>query len=1349
MAPTTPLCRACLKPYTEHEMVQCDTCAEWTHYKCAGVDDSVSAQQWVCAVCSIAKKSDDLETSDEEPALEPNLSVKKLLELLSKQQAREEALHERCALMAKEMQGMKDEIAVLKTTPPPAKSASQIDGAAVDESQKDIDKLLNEVLQKEKTLASSLFAAEPGVVASPITLSTNSTCSTELSELAVLMKLSHVADLPPFSGSLKGWPYFLSVFKRTTACASIDNPTNVGRLDKALSGEARELVQDQLTYGLDPNEIVATLERRYGNKETLLKSLSSDLINSPRIQSLKDPQLRRFAVAVRTYVAQLKTLDLKEELNSGLLVSFLHEKLSNLPSMYQKWARKSRESSEGIVEDFGNFVMKQWEFLPQALTFVEELKTTPAKEKPASRGVNVHSAGSARVVKSCLRCGKSHATEACYVFRGLSIVERWSWVRKIGACFVCLNTRDHRAASCPGGTRCPEIGCGRLHHPLLHQEASFDNLNASAPPFEPDSRVDSPGDADALTPRSHNVNNRQSERDLARTYAKVVAVRVYGPNGNFVDDYAFLDDGSSLTMMDRSIATRLNLPGVHENLKLQWTKGITRTESALRCSFDVSGRERKDRFNLQDVFCVENLDLAPVSQDGAALAERYSHLRGLPLPSFSNVTPRLLIGLEHACLLGGTSVIEGSPNEPLAAKSKLGWLVYGPHFARPALTQSNSLHKQGFQNSHTRLTKRIEEPDRDLHELVSRHFAAEAVGISAKILRSASDSRSLEIMERTTKFENHRYACGLLWNDDNVKLPDNEAMAMKRLVSEEKKLAKNPDDLLWMNEHVSSAVQKLYARALSEAELKVVWDRVWICPLFTVINQNKIPPKRRCVSDVAASQNGISLNGSLLTGPDILIALPAALCRARENPVMVTADVAEMFHQVRIIPEDQQCQRFLWRDGDSTREPTVYVMQSMMFGPTCSPFQAQFVKNLHAEKFRERFPEAADGLVRFMYMDDYFNSHETVEEAVQVTTDAMFICEDMSFNLTQVQSNSQEFLSRMPQQKVKKELMDLSFDAATPYASKLLGMFWEPGEDVFIFRRTFDELLCKMTEANYRPTKREVLSCLMKFFDPLGLIAKYIVRGKWLLQDVWRCNIGWDEKLPEALAKDWTHFLKAFEEIEAIKVPRWYGGSVLREAEADLIVFVDASDKAYATVAYFRFAKENPVKVALIMGKTKVAPVKTLSIPRLELEAAKIGARLAQTIQSLHSFPIKRRFFLSDSRCVLSWIHSESFKFTPFVSHRVSEILGLSTPDEWFYVPSAENVADDATKDSLAPDSVKHSRWFTGPDFLRDPTQPSRWKHGRARRDGVFVTRIKFLRLGGRCRALKRRRVKIRIFCSL
>jgi hypothetical protein len=175
----------------------------------------------------------------------------------------------------------------------------------------------------------------------------------------------------------------------------------------------------------------------------------------------------------------------------------------------------------------------------------------------------------------------------------------------------------------------------------------------------------------------------------------VVAIRIHGDYGNFVDDYAFLDDGSTSTMMDQTIADRLQMRGEPENLHFQWSKGITRTEETQRCDVTISGSDHKTRFTLKGVFCVSNLDLAPVSQDGAELAKRYEHLRGIPLPSFANVRPGVLIGLKHASLLGGNRVFEGHANEPLASRSKLGWIVYGPqvaltNFVRSSASRANS-----------------------------------------------------------------------------------------------------------------------------------------------------------------------------------------------------------------------------------------------------------------------------------------------------------------------------------------------------------------------------------------------------------------------------------------------------------------------------------------------------------------------------------------------------------------------------------------------------------------------------------------------------------------------------------
>ncbi|KAI8119359.1 hypothetical protein CVS40_9301 [Lucilia cuprina] len=220
----------------------------------------------------------------------------------------------------------------------------------------------------------------------------------------------------------------------------------------------------------------------------------------------------------------------------------------------------------------------------------------------------------------------------------------------------------------------------------------------------------------------------------------------------------------------------------------------------------------------------------------------------------------------------------------------------------------------------------------------------------------------------------------------------------------------------------------------------------------------------------------------------------------------------------------------------------------------------------------------------------------------------------------------------------------------------------------------------------------------MSIFDPFGFLSAYVVYLKILLQEVWRTTEGWTDEVNDEVFKKWTIWFKLLPNIENVKIPRWY--STQPGSTVQLHIFVDASELAYAAVAYFRVSSANEVQVSLVSAKVKVAPKQPLSIPRMELMAAVLGIRLANSICSIPNIQIESHFFWSDSYTVLCWLNADPRNYKQFVMHRIGEVLDSSKPSEWRYI-TKDNVTDDATKWKTNFVFDMESRWFKGPPFLK------------------------------------------------
>ncbi|XP_062541421.1 uncharacterized protein LOC134209451 [Armigeres subalbatus] len=230
-------------------------------------------------------------------------------------------------------------------------------------------------------------------------------------------------------------------------------------------------------------------------------------------------------------------------------------------------------------------------------------------------------------------------------------------------------------------------------------------------------------------------------------------------------------------------------------------------------------------------------------------------------------------------------------------------------------------------------------------------------------------------------------------------------------------------------------------------------------------------------------------------------------------------------------------------------------------------------------------------------------------------------------------------------------------------------MVWKPEPDVFVFQGVFREEIPAIFSDGAVPTKREALRTVMSIFDPIGLVAIFVIHRKVLVQHIWRSGLGWDERIADILLEQWKRWVKLLQQLERIEIPRCYFPGYSSEGyRTELHIFVDASEEAFAAVAYFRIVEETRVRCSLVSAKTKDALLKLLSIPRLELSAAVVGARLSKSVIENHTLPISRKTFWSDSCTDMTEIHDRT------------------QVDEWRWVPSRMHVADDATKWGKGPD---------------------------------------------------------------
>ncbi|XP_071652615.1 uncharacterized protein [Temnothorax longispinosus] len=231
-------------------------------------------------------------------------------------------------------------------------------------------------------------------------------------------------------------------------------------------------------------------------------------------------------------------------------------------------------------------------------------------------------------------------------------------------------------------------------------------------------------------------------------------------------------------------------------------------------------------------------------------------------------------------------------------------------------------------------------------------------------------------------------------------------------------------------------------------------------------------------------------------------------------------------------------------------------------------------------------------------------------------------------------------------------------------------------------------------------SKRSILSAIAKLYDPLGWVTPVTITAKIFMQHLWRARIAWDDAIPETLLPKWRELYSRLSHLSSLQIPRWTG---LRadNLRAEIHGFADASNVAYAAVVYLKVVSASgEITVTLLAGKSKVAPLKPLSVPRLELSAALLLARLIHFIRESLDLARLPYHCWTDAKIVLAWLKQHPSRWKTFIANRVAETQSLLPRAEWRHVPTEDNPADCGLRGIFGDEILGHDLWWRGPPWL-------------------------------------------------
>lgn len=1067
--------------------------------------------------------------------------------------------------------------------------------------------------------------------------------------------------LKEFSGHYSEWQGF-----RDTFLALVHNNKSLSKIEKfyylqaSLKGEAAQVIASLNISDSGYDTAMGLLTARYENKKAIINSHIKEIFELPVLSKESFTNLRKFSDTFLKNYRALESLGESVDTWDTMLLFLLISKLDF--NTKKDWENSTKDVTNPKIADFIKFIMQRCQMLEALSSKPAGVGNVDSSHKKMNTTKSFYSSTSDI---SCPICSEKHFVYACKKLKDMSVSSRYDEIKRLNLCINCLRS-GHKVSECRSGG-CKT--CSKKHNTLLHltQKNKQDESNSNGSVANSESK----NTQSNHTALSHCVQSTMKSFVILST----ALVYVHGPKNRRLSCRVLLDSASQSNFVTRKLVDKLNLPVKKIDMPVAGINQI-KTNISQQVNIEISSMHNNFKTKLSFLVISSITDLTPQNSFNISNLNIPNEL-ALADPDF-NVAAEvdMLIGASVFYELLCVGQIKLGKDLPLLQKTLLGWVVAG-NLPMSQLNSASLVSKCLFTDSE--LNKQIEQ----------FWLTEEVIPDSHSKLSQEEAECERHYIENFSRNTEGRFVVKLPLKSNWTDLGESEQTALNRLYSIERKLAKNPD------------LRRQYEEFLREYEnlghmSELVHDitgktPVYYMPHHCVEKPDSTTTKVRVVFDASSkTSSNISLNDVLKVGPLIQKDLFSILIRFRKHNFVLIGDLAKMYRQILVHDDHRRLQRIIWRN-DPSEEVKYYQLNTITYGTASASFLATRCLKQIAIDNETTNSVIGNIISNDFYMDDLLTGTSDSESLSSIRNELTSLLSKYGFEIRKFQSNDQTLIGNT------KDNLDSEYVISEDSSIKTLGVSWIPNLDCFEYKS--QNTPCELT----RVTKRSILSFISKVFDPLGLLGAITIRAKLIIQGLWQLKIGWDEALPAQLHTQWVDFYNQFLKIKQIRIPRHV--IVIHPISIQIHAFCDASEKAYAGALYVRSVDiDGHIECHLLTAKSRVAPLKTVSLPRLELCGALLVSKLLFKCVSELDLEVDKVYFWTDSTIVLCWLAKESRTWKTFVSNRVSEIQQLTNINDWNYIASEHNPADVISRGANLHDLINSRIWWHGPQFLSEPS---------------------------------------------